>query len=145
LHNSYGIDPAPCTKYSRSTRNKTTCRTLARSVQQKTLEIPDQSAQPIRKEAHMNLENQWPVYRTRFLVRARQLTQPLVFTDILGREQSGQVGDYIVQSADGMRRITPQALFEDIYVPMEQNDGASAVLAPPVPRSAPENRTRVSA
>jgi hypothetical protein len=93
----------------------------------------------------MNLENQWPVYRTRFLVRARQLTQPLVFTDILGREQSGQVGDYIVQSADGMRRITPQALFEDIYVPMEQNDGASAVLAPPVPRSAPENRTRVSA
>jgi hypothetical protein len=92
----------------------------------------------------MNFENQWPVYRTRFLVRARQLTQPLVFTDILGREQSGQVGDYIVQSSDGMRRITPQALFEDIYVLMEQNDGTSAVLAPPGSRSAPENRTRAS-
>jgi len=93
----------------------------------------------------MNFENQWPVYRTRFLVRARQLTQPLVFTDVLGREQSGQVGDYIVQSADGIRRITPQALFEDIYVPMEQINGASAVLAPRVLRSVPENPTRASA
>jgi hypothetical protein len=37
----------------------------------------------------MNLESQWTVYRTRFLVRARQLTEPLVFTDGLGREQSG--------------------------------------------------------
>jgi len=32
----------------------------------------------------MNLESQWTVYRTRFLVRARQLTEPLVFTDALG-------------------------------------------------------------
>ncbi len=93
----------------------------------------------------MNFENQWTVYRTRFLVRARQLTEPLIFTDVLGREQSGQVGDYIVQSADGMRRITPQALFEDIYVPMEQNNGASAVLARPLSRSAPENRTGATA
>jgi hypothetical protein len=93
----------------------------------------------------MNFENQWTVYRTRFLVRARQLTEPLVFTDVLGREQCGQVGDYIVQSADGMRRITPQTLFEDIYVPMEQNNGASAVLARPLSRSAPENRTGASA
>ena len=66
----------------------------------------------------MNPETQWTVYRTRFLVRARQLTEPLVFTDALGREQSGRPGDYLVESSDGMRRITSQALFEDIYVPL---------------------------
>jgi len=60
----------------------------------------------------------WNVYRTRFLVRARQLTQPLVFTDSLGREHSGQSGDYLVETSDGVRRITSRALFEDIYVPL---------------------------
>jgi len=64
----------------------------------------------------MNFEGQWTVYRTRFLVRARQLTEQLVFTDALGREQSGGPGDYLVESSDGVTRITTQALFEDIYV-----------------------------
>jgi hypothetical protein len=66
----------------------------------------------------MNFEGQWTVYRTRFLVRARQLTEQLVFTDALGREQSGGPGDYLVESSDGATRITAQALFEDIYVPL---------------------------
>jgi hypothetical protein len=66
----------------------------------------------------MNFEGQWTVYRTRFLVRARQLTEQLVFTDALGREQSGEPGDYLVESSDGVTRITTQALFEDIYVPL---------------------------
>jgi hypothetical protein len=66
----------------------------------------------------MKLEGQWTVYRTRFLVRARQLTEQLIFTDALGREQSGRPGDYIVESSDGVTRITTQALFEDIYVPL---------------------------
>ena len=66
----------------------------------------------------MNFEGQWTVYRTRFLVRARQLTEQLVFTDALGREQSGGPGDYLVESSDGVTRITTQALFEDIYVPL---------------------------
>ncbi|MGO9575356.1 MAG: hypothetical protein ACLPTQ_13635, partial [Terriglobales bacterium] len=82
---------------------------------------------------------------TRFLVRARQLTEPLVFTDALGREQSGSPGDYLVESSDGMRRITTQALFEDIYVPLAQNNGATAVLVRPVARASPVDRTRATA
>ena len=95
----------------------------------------------------MNIENQWTVYRTRFLVRARQLTEPLVFTDALGREQSGRPGDYLVESADGIRRITTQAIFEDIYVALAQgnNSGVPGVLARPVSRASPEDRPRATA
>jgi hypothetical protein len=60
----------------------------------------------------------WQVYRTRFLVRARQLTRPLVFVDTLGREHRGEKGDYLVKSAEGARSITPRKIFEDIYVTM---------------------------
>jgi hypothetical protein len=76
----------------------------------------------------MSSERSWTVYRTRFLVHARQLTEPLVFTDCLGREHSGQAGDYLVESSDGLRRITPRHLFEDIYVPVQDSSGA---LLPP--------------
>ncbi len=61
---------------------------------------------------------EWKIYRTRFLVRAQQLDQALVFTDALGREHRGQIGDYLVESSDGTRSITPRAIFEDIYVVM---------------------------
>ncbi|MGA3090663.1 MAG: hypothetical protein ABSD75_18830 [Terriglobales bacterium] len=93
----------------------------------------------------MNSEDQWTVYRTRFLVRARQLTEPFAFTDPLGREQSGRPGDYLVESSDGMKRITARTLFEDIYVPLARNDGAQGVLARPVVRAAPESRSRAVA
>jgi hypothetical protein len=97
----------------------------------------------------MNLEPQWTVYRTRFLVRAQQLTKPLVFTDALGREQSGQPGDYLVETSEGIKRITTQALFEDIYVPLAQgtqhDNGSSDALARPVSRTAPENCSRATA
>lgn len=93
----------------------------------------------------MNLESQWTVYRTRFLVRARQLTEPLVFTDALGREQSGRPGDYLVESSDGIKRITSQALFQDIYVPLVQPHGAPGVLTAPGSRAAPVNGVRATA
>jgi hypothetical protein len=48
------------------------------------------------------MADDWNIYRTRFLVRARQLTQPLVFIDPLGREQRGSTGDYLVQSSEGL-------------------------------------------
>jgi hypothetical protein len=80
------------------------------------------------REIAMNSEGEWTVYRTRFLVRARQLTEPLIFTDALGREQSGEAGDYVVESSDGITRITSKALFEDIYVPL-----ISGLLLPSVP------------
>ena len=66
----------------------------------------------------MTGKSPWNVYRTRFLVRARQLTEPLLFTDSLGREHSGRPGDYLVETSDGIRRITTKTLFEDIYVPL---------------------------
>jgi hypothetical protein len=69
----------------------------------------------------MSTERPWTVYRTRFLVQARQLIEPLHFIDALGREHSGAAGDYLVESSDGLRRITPRRLFEDIYVPIENS------------------------
>jgi hypothetical protein len=77
----------------------------------------------------MNVE--WTVYRTRFLVHARQLTEPLLFTDPLGRQHSGLPGDYLVESSPGFRRITPRAIFEDVYVP----------LAPAQPQDAQATRS----
>ena len=63
----------------------------------------------------------WNTYRTRFLVQAKQLTEPLTFTDVLGREHSGAVGDYLVQSSHGLR-VSPREIFEDVYVVMGPAD-----------------------
>ena len=65
------------------------------------------------------MSDDWKVYRTRFLVRAKQLTQPVTFTDPLGREHHGKPGDYIVESSEGLMRIAPREIFEDIYVVLE--------------------------
>jgi hypothetical protein len=67
----------------------------------------------VRKSAR-----EWMIYRTRFLIRAKQLTQPLVFVDALGREHSGKRGDYLVEWTNGTRSIAPRKLFEDVYVAM---------------------------
>ena len=64
--------------------------------------------------------SEWITYRTRFLIKARQLDGPLTFVDCLGREHSGQKGDYLVLSSDGVQRIAPREIFEDIYVPMKE-------------------------
>ena len=77
------------------------------------------TALPPKGEMLMTLESDWNVYRTRFVVRARQLTDSLIFTDALGREQSGQPGDYLVEIFDGLLSITPRKFFEAIYVPLE--------------------------
>ena len=60
----------------------------------------------------------WQLYRTRFLIRAKQLTEPLTFVDPLGREHRGDKGDYLVESSDGTQRIAKREIFEDIYVAM---------------------------
>jgi hypothetical protein len=64
----------------------------------------------------------WKIYRTRFLIKARQLTQPLLFVDPLGREHRGEAGDYLVESSDGSRSIAPRLIFEDVYVAMRPAD-----------------------
>jgi hypothetical protein len=66
----------------------------------------------------MKATRPWITYRTRFLVKAKQLDSPLAFTDSLGRQHSGRKGDYLVESSDGVLRIAPRQIFEDIYVPL---------------------------
>ena len=69
---------------------------------------------------------EWKVYRTRFLVRARQLTDAVTVIDPTGREQIGCEGDYLVECSDGSRRIAPRQIFEDIYVELENAELARA-------------------
>jgi hypothetical protein len=72
----------------------------------------------------MKATNPWITYRTRFVVNARQLTTTLTFTDALGRQHSGRKGDYLVES-DGVLRIQPRHIFEDIYVPLSADETIS--------------------
>ena len=61
----------------------------------------------------------WKLYRTRFLAKARRLDQACTVTDARGREQQGGPGDYLVEAPDGSQRIAPAQVFEDIYVEFE--------------------------
>ena len=70
----------------------------------------------------MNTTGAWTIYRTRFLIKAKQLTEPLMFVDALGREHRGQPGDYLIESSDGRRSIQRREIFEDIYVAMGPAD-----------------------
>ena len=74
---------------------------------------------------------QWKTYRTRFLVKAKQLSSSLSFVDHLGRQHCGRKGDYLVESSDGVLSIAPRRIFEDIYVPMslhpEPGNGSQAI------------------
>src|SRR5581483_574973 len=70
--------------------------------------------------------DQWKTYRTRFLVRAKQLNSVLSFTDHLGRQHCGRKGDYLVESCDGVLSIARRQIFEDIYVPMSLPTVANA-------------------
>ncbi len=73
---------------------------------------------------------EWKTYRTRFLVKAKQLSCSLSFTDSLGRQHSGRKGDYLVESSDGVLRIAPRQIFEDIYVSMTTHpDDKPGVIA----------------
>ncbi len=74
---------------------------------------------------------EWKTYRTRFLVKEKQLTSTLSFTDHLGRQHCGRKGDYLVESSDGVLSIASRQIFEDIYVPMSTKEDSSAE---PLPR-----------
>ena len=76
----------------------------------------------------MKAPNPWITYRTRFLVKAKQLTTSLTFADVLGRQHSGRKGDYLVESADGVLRIAPRQIFEDIYVPLLSGEKLSGEI-----------------
>ncbi len=93
----------------------------------------------------MKATNPWTTYRTRFLVKAKQLPSSLTFTDSLGRQHSGRKGDYLVESADGVLRIAPRQIFEDIYVPLQAtHDEMPAPNQAPAILSLPPHLTRKS-
>jgi len=72
---------------------------------------------------------EWNTYRTRFLIKAKQLSAPMVFVDALGREHGGRKGDYLMESSEGMRRIAPREFFEHAYVPLGPAEGARRAAA----------------
>jgi hypothetical protein len=75
------------------------------------------------------MSDDWNIYRTRFLVRAKQLTKPVTFTDPLGREHRGSPGDYLVESSEGLLRIAPREIFEDVYVSLESQPSCPSAIA----------------
>jgi len=88
--------------------------------------------------------SEWKTYRTRFLVKAKQLNSSLSFIDSLGRQHSGRKGDYLVESADGVLRIAPRQIFEDIYVAIAGVGGVEALCldeAARVRRKLPESES----
>jgi hypothetical protein len=108
------------------------------------MQAPVRARARIERKITMKFKSQWSVYRTRFLVRARQLTEPLIFINAVGREQIGQPGDYLVEFSDGIRRTITQTLFEDVYVPVAQINGAPGVL-PGTALPSTEDRRRANA
>ena len=66
---------------------------------------------------------EWKTYRTRFLIKAKQLSSSFSFVDHLGREHCGRKGDYLVESSEGVLSIAPRRVFEDIYVLMSTGGG----------------------
>jgi len=75
---------------------------------------------------------EWKTYRTRFLVKAKQLNSPLSFIDPLGRQHVGRKGDYLVESTEGVISIAPRRIFEDVYVLMGvEVEGSGAVSNEP--------------
>ncbi len=73
--------------------------------------------------------SEWQTYRTRFLIKAAQLEDAMSFTDVLGREHRGRKGDYLVESFEGVRSITPRKVFEDVYVAITAAESRAAKLA----------------
>ncbi|MGC1451662.1 MAG: hypothetical protein WA830_16645 [Candidatus Sulfotelmatobacter sp.] len=77
---------------------------------------------------------EWKTYRTRFLVKAKQLGSSLSFVDHLGRQHCGRKGDYLVESSDGVLSIARRQIFEDIYVsmplPNESTSSSSGIDEP---------------
>src|ERR1700730_5057006 len=90
----------------------------------------------------MKATTPWITYRTRFLVKANQLTTSLTFTDLLGRLQSGRKGDYLVESSDGVLSIAPRQIFDVTYVPILATETPGQNETPEQLRTPPQYETR---
>lgn len=82
---------------------------------------------------------EWKTYRTRFLVKAKQLSSSLSFVDALGRQHSGRKGDYLVESSDGVISIAPRQIFEDIYVAMGLDETKTPTVIQSSSRKLPQS------
>ena len=91
---------------------------IARSGQERTAKSRESTANSREPPFGVVMSDDWKTYRTRFVVRARQLTQPFAFTDPNGHEHHGRPGDYVIESREGLR-ISRREIFEDVYVAME--------------------------
>ena len=98
-----------------------------------------------QEQAHVKKMNgEWNVYRTRFLIKAKKLSKPYRFVDALGREHEGKKGDYLMEWCDGLRRIAPKKIFEDVYVPMDSVRADDVVILSPLKKfpAMPERSTK---
>jgi hypothetical protein len=97
----------------------------------------------------MSATDSWITYRTRFLVKAKQLNTSFTFTDALGRQHSGCKGDYLAEFSDGILRILSREFFEDVYVPLladqshQPTNKISAMTLPQPPPAAWKSGTSV--
>jgi hypothetical protein len=85
---------------------------------------------------------EWKTYRTRFRVKAKQLSSALTFVDHLGRQHIGRKGDYLVESSEGVLSIAPRQIFEDIYVSMSHLDEPQAIEIKTDSRTGEKNTAR---
>jgi hypothetical protein len=112
--------------------------TRSSRVSRSTINIPPTRAIVAHSgQRHMKSE-QWKTYRTRFLVKAKQLSSALSFVDSFGRQHAGRKGDYLVESSDGVISIAPRQIFEDIYVPMSLTTDDPAMPPHTAPRKFPQ-------
>jgi hypothetical protein len=74
----------------------------------------------------------WKIYRTKYLVKAKQLSRKYSVIDSTGRVLTAQPGDYLVENSDGSLRIARREVFEDVYAELETentSDGGLSVAA----------------
>ena len=64
--------------------------------------------------------------------QSKKIKQVLQIRDALGREHEGKKGDYLMEWCDGMRRIAPKKIFEDVYVPMDAVRPDDVVIVSPL-------------
>jgi hypothetical protein len=122
-----------CTKNTELTRRRF-ARTVSfashknshRSLASRTAGTAQQHSQHGAVGSRAMKSQEWKTYRTRFLVKAKQLSSSLSFIDNLGRQHCGRKGDYLVESSDGVISIAPRQIFEDIYVPISLDESRSS-------------------
>jgi hypothetical protein len=118
-----------CAAFERKVRNAFSHKPLAPPSCKDGKAVKTSAAQELHAGQRAMKSEEWKTYRTRFLVKAKQLSSSLSFVDSLGRQHSGRKGDYLVESSDGVISIAPRQIFEDIYVAIALASEGNGVAA----------------